>query len=60
MRQFTLHDKVFNSTLHQKSLRDIMDTVPDLTDEETDKIASLESGYSLDLDSGNIVIMRTA
>lgn len=59
MRQFTLHDKVFNSTLHRKSLREVLNTVPDLTDEETDKIASLESGYSLDLDNGNIVIIRT-
>lgn len=65
MRKFTLvftsynlHDKSDNGTKTSSSYNDlktVLDTIPDLTNEEIECIVSLQVGESLTLDNSKII-----
>lgn len=57
MRKFTLREISHDVTEHNNDLKTVLETIPDLENDEIEGIVSLQVGESLTLD--NSVIIRT-
>ncbi len=57
MREFTLRELSHNFSEHQKNLQTVLETIPDLTNDEIERIVDLQVAESLTLD--NCMVIRT-
>lgn len=58
-REFSIHDKYFNSTINQKNLKSVLEIIPDLSNDEIESIVNLNVSESVEFDSGKIIVIRT-
>ncbi|EBS4516626.1 hypothetical protein DQT32_04355 [Salmonella enterica subsp. enterica serovar Braenderup] len=60
MRQFAIYDRGSDTREHPLTTKAVLETIPDLTDNEVERIIDLNKSEVIDLDNGNIIIVRTA
>lgn len=57
MREFAIYDKVHREREYPLSTKAVLDIVPDLSDDEVERIIDMNAAESIEID--NTIIIRT-